>query len=379
MPIRPFQLLIKPVSADCNLRCAYCFYLRTAALYPQDPRHCMSDAVLETMIKGLLAYRFPETVFAWQGGEPTLAGIEFYRKAVALEQQHGADGQIVGNAFQTNGILIDDDWCDLFREYRFLVGLSLDGPKEVHDRYRTTGNGTGTWEKVMAAADLMLRHGVEFNILCLVNRDNVKMGVDLLRWYEQQGFRHVQFIPCVEPGQPLNVPAAEYGKFLVDTFTYWSREGFRRIAVREFDALLSSALGQPGGLCTYGARCDAYIVIEHNGDVYPCDFFVKEEWRLGNIMDAPLHTFRETERYRQFAYQKDKVPACAGCTWRAMCHGGCQKDRLVGGTLSSPSALCDAYKMFFSKTHSRIKSLARYVERQQKKQAVPGAAPGNYR
>ncbi|MBN2310399.1 MAG: anaerobic sulfatase maturase [Candidatus Hydrogenedentes bacterium] len=361
---RPFQVLIKPVSADCNLRCEYCFYLRASELYPDEQRHLMPDDVLETVIQGLLKHRFPQTVFAWQGGEPTLAGVDFFERVVELEQKHGAPGQSVGNALQTNGILIDDDWCRLFNDYKFLIGLSLDGPEGVHDRFRRFGSGQGTWARVMEAARRMERHQVAYNILCVVNNENVALGADLLRWFVAQGFQYVQFIPCVEKDHPCTVPPEAFGDFLCDVFDYWAKEGFGRVSVRDFDAMLSERAGQAPAMCTFAARCNHYILIEHNGDVYPCDFFAYEEWKLGNVMEAPLESFLETERYRQFAYQKDKVPACRGCRWRAVCHGGCQKDRLLAGSFAEPSVLCPAYQKFFAHANARITRLAKRVMQQ---------------
>jgi len=363
-PPRPFQLLIKPVGADCNLRCEYCFYLRATELYPDVKKHRMPDDVLEAIVKGLLAYRFPQTVFAWQGGEPTLAGVDFFRRAVELEQQHGAPGQSVGNALQTNGILIDDDWCRLFRDYKFLIGLSMDGPEEVHNRFRRNIGGRGTWHRVMRSARLMERYGVAFNILCVLNAENVKIGVDLLRWFVEQGFYYVQFIPCVEKGLPHSVTPDALADFLCAAFDYWSKEAFGRVSIRDFDALLATHAGQAPPMCIYGRTCNHYIVIEHNGDVYPCDFFVYDEWKLGNVLEQPLHTFMETERYKRFAYQKSKVPACAGCKWRKMCYGGCQKDRLLTGTLSDPTALCEAYKKFFAHATPRLRALAKKLTQQ---------------
>lgn len=363
MPQRPFQLLIKPVGADCNMRCAYCFYLRAEKLYPEPGRHCMAPEVLEYLVRELLSYRFPETVFSWQGGEPTLAGLDFFERAVALEQQYGAPGQAVGNAFQTNGVLIDDAWCRLFSRYKFLIGLSMDGPQAIHDHHRKNAAGVGSWERTMAAAERMRAHGVEFNILCVVNRENVRLGADLVRWFVQQGFFHVQLIPCVERDSPFNVPPAEYGDFLCDAFDYWSKEGLGRVSIREFDSLLAARAGQPGAMCTFADRCNAYIVIEHDGGVYPCDFFVYDEWRLGNALDAPLHTFLEHLRYKEFAYQKDKVAACRGCPWRALCHGGCQKDRMAVGTTGDRTPLCGAYKRFFAHAAPRLNALAKRVRK----------------
>jgi len=361
---KPFQLLIKPVGADCNLRCKYCFYLRAHELYAAEGRHIMSDEVLERMISGLLRYRFPETVFAWQGGEPTVAGLDFFKRAVEVEQKHGAPGQSVGNGLQTNGILLDDEWCRFLHDYHFLVGLSLDGPKEVHDALRVDMGGHGTWDKVMASARRMEQNEVEYNILCVVNSLNVKLGKDLLRWFIDQGFNYLQFIPCIEPGLDLNVPPEAYGEFLCDVFDYWAKEGFGKVSIRDFDAMLTQQMHGVSPLCTFGRVCNHYIVIEHTGDVYPCDFFVYDEWRLGNVMDAPLHTFMETEKYRLFAYQKDKVPACRGCTWRSICHGGCQKDRVATGAFTDPTPLCAAYQRFFEHAMPKFKKLAKRVQRQ---------------
>ena len=364
--VRPFQLLIKPAGADCNLRCEYCFYLRAAELYPDTEHHRMPDDVLETMVKGLLGYRFEQTVFAWQGGEPTLCGLDFFKRAVEFQQKHGASGQSVGNALQTNGLVINEEWCALFLEYKFLIGLSLDGPEEVHDRYRLNRAGLGTWDQVMASARLMDQHNVEFNILCLLNAENVKLGADLLRWFVDQGFNYIQFIPCVEKDQPSSVSPEALGDFMCDAFDYWAKEGLGRVSIRDFDAMLASKAGESQPLCIYGDRCNHYIVVEHNGDVYPCDFFVYDEWKLGNLMDAPLHTFMETDKYKQFAYQKAKVPACRGCQWRPQCYGGCQKDRLATGGYHDPTPLCEAYKKLFAHAQPRMKGLVKRVRKQRR-------------
>ncbi|NIA16086.1 MAG: anaerobic sulfatase maturase [Nitrospiraceae bacterium] len=356
---RPFQLLIKPVGADCNLRCDYCFYLRAQELYAERGRHIMSDEVLERMVSGLMQLRFPQSVFAWQGGEPTLAGVDFFRRVVAFQQRYGISGQFVSNSLQTNGILLDEEWCRLFREYHFLVGLSMDGPQHIHDSVRKTGDGRGTWEKVRQSAHLMDQHNVEYNILCVVNAANIRMGADLLRWFVDNGFSYVQFIPCLEPGLEHNVDADAYGDFLCSTFDYWSKDGFGKVSVRDFDSILSARMGVPGVMCTYGRRCNHYIVIEHTGDVYPCDFYVYDEWKLGNLMDAPIESFMQHDLYRQFAGQKNKVPACRGCTWRKMCYGGCQKDRRIVGDVTQPSPLCPAYKKFFAHATPRLNALAK--------------------
>ena len=363
--IRPFQVLVKPVGADCNLRCDYCFYLRAKELYPTDVRRLMSDTVLETLIAGMMGHRFPETVFSWQGGEPTLAGVDFFQRVVALQQRHGASGQVVANAFQTNGVLLDDAWGTLFRDYRFLVGLSLDGPQAAHDAIRKNGAGEGTWEAVMASARLLARYGVAFNVLCVVHAGNVGLGRDLLRWFVDEGFDFVQFIPCCEAGSPHNVSPAAYGDFLCDVFDYWAQDLFGKISVRDFEALMAASCGMPAGVCTYGRKCDSYIVIEHTGDVYPCDFFVQDAWKLGNILETPIEQFLVSERYKTFSRQKHAVMGCNGCPWRAMCHGGCLKDRasVSGATLDRPSPFCTSYIQFFMHAAPCFKGLLKRAER----------------
>jgi uncharacterized protein len=369
---RPFQLLVKPVGADCNLRCDYCFYLRAGELYPRPGRHVMAEDVLETMIAGLMRLRFDQSVFAWQGGEPTLAGVDFFRKVVALEQKHGVSGQSVANSFQTNGILIDEEWCRLFRDYNFLIGLSIDGPKDVHDAVRHTVGGRGTWDRAMEAARLMDRFQVAYNILCVVHAGNVGLGADLMRWFIREGFPYLQFIPCLEPGLKHNVAPGAYGDFLCDVFDCWAGEGLGKVSVRDFDALVAAALSEPVQLCTYGKKCNNYIVVEHTGDVYPCDFFVYDEWKLGNVMDGPLDGFLECEKFKRFARRKYSVPACRGCPWRAMCHGGCQKDRRCAGSIERPTPFCAAYKRFFEHAMPRLKVLAKQVQRHRRR---PGFAP----
>lgn len=365
---RPFQLLIKPVGADCNLRCRYCFYLRAADVYAEAGRHVMAAEVLEKIVGDMLGLRLPQSVFSWQGGEPTLAGLDFFRNVVRLQQQYGAPGQEVCNSIQTNGLLIDEDWCRFFREYHMLVGLSLDGPREVHDAVRQNGAGEGSWERVMASARLMEQQGVDFNVLCVLNNENAALGADLVRWFVEAGFRFMQFIPCMERESPYNVSPEQYGAFLCDAFDYWIKAGPEKIYIRDFHSMLAQAAGVPDRMCIYGRRCADYILIEHQGDVFPCDFFMYPEWNLGNVMESPLASFVETARYREFGLQKDAVAACRGCTWRAMCHGGCQKDRLAVGGLVQPTPYCGAYKRFFAHAMPRLQGLAGKVRRRQAKQ-----------
>ncbi len=331
----------------------------------------MPDDVLERMVAGLVGQRFPQSVFAWQGGEPTLAGVDFFRRVVAFEQKHGVSGQEVSNSLQTNGMLIDVEWCRFLSEYKVLVGLSIDGPQETHDAIRHTVGGKGTWDKAMEAARLMDAHGVAYNILCVIHAGNVGLGADLLRWYLKEGFPYLQFIPCLEPDLEHSVPPDAYGDFLCDAFDFWAKEAAGKISVRDFEALLATFAGAPTQLCTYGRRCDHYIVIEHNGDVYPCDFFVYDDWKLGNIADRPIEEFFETEKYLQFAHQKQEVLACHGCEWRSICYGGCPKDRRCGRSVHDPTPFCGAYKKLFLHAGPRLRTLAKKIKRQQ---GAPGRA-----
>ncbi len=327
-------------------------------------RHVMPEDVLENMVKSMLELRFPQTVFAWQGGEPTLAGLDFYRKTVDFIAKYGEPGQSVGNALQTNGVLLDEEWCKFMHEYHFLVGLSLDGPEEIHNKMRVNAAGAGTWSKVMESASLMDKERVEFNILCVVNKHNIGLGADLLRWFVDNGYDFIQFISCLEPGMEHSIPPELYGDFLIETFDYWISEGLGKISIRDFDALLSTRAGAGAPLCTFGKICNHYIVIEHNGDVYPCDFFVYKDWKLGNIMEAPIESFMQTEKYREFSYQKNKVPKCRGCKYRTICYGGCPKDRLFSGSVNEPTPLCEAYKKFFAHALPKLDPIVKRVSKQ---------------
>jgi len=214
----------------------------------------------------------------------------------------------------------------------------------------------------MQVAALMNQSEVPFNILCVIHAGNAGMGADLVRWFARQGFDWLQFIPCFEPGSPHNVSPDQYGGFLCDAFDYWRRDGFGKVHIRDFEALLANHVGQPDSLCTYGRVCDHYLVVEHTGDVYPCDFFVGPQWKLGNLMDRPLEQFFTSEAYRRFAYQKDKVAACRACPWRSLCHGGCPKDRRNGGDIASPTPFCVAYKRFFAHATPKLNALAKRLE-----------------
>ncbi len=355
-----FQLLIKPAGADCNLRCAYCFYLRTSRMYATPGPHRMSDRVLAEMIRQSLQLRRTHTLFSWQGGEPALMGLDFFRRAAGYMKQFGSGGQTVGNAFQTNGLLLDEAWADFFREHSFLVGISIDGPPALHDHYR----GHGSHRKAMAAAQMLVERGVEVNLLSVVSdRSRPRDAYDFL---VARGFKFLQFIPAVELNEngdsaPFNVKPGSYGIFLCELFDRWLVHGYPEINVRLFTDLVLRLRGQRGALCTFSSSCDGYLVVEHDGGVYPCDFFVTDAWRLGNLTETSLPQLAASELRRRFAAAKNAIPdECTSCRWMNLCRGGCLKDRLPRNHgMNARSALCDSYKTFFEHAVPRLRDAVR--------------------
>lgn len=350
------SLLIKPASAVCNLDCSYCFYLdRDADPYKMLPSRRMTDETLERLVDTFLFYSYPNSVFAFQGGEPTLAGLPFFEKLIRLQQQYGRDGHNVSNALQTNGILIDDNWCQLFHQYNWLIGLSMDGPEQLHDRYRFNKEGRGTWEWVMRAMQAMQKNKVEFNILCVLSQANVDQPREVYRFFRGLGVDNIQYIPLSEfdeNGNPLpfTITAEQYGRFLCETFDLWWPDR-RKVRIRFFDNVAEALAGQKPGSCTMHETCDSYAVVEYNGDVYPCDFFVEKDWKLGNIL---VDSWGEIARkQRRFSFAKKKTlahPECQVCEFQAICHGGCPKSRHGRHRrFEDLDYFCQAYKMIYAK------------------------------
>jgi serine-type anaerobic sulfatase-maturating enzyme len=351
------SLLIKPASAVCNLDCEYCFYLdRDADPYKALPARRMSYDTLERLVDTYLFYSYPNSTFAFQGGEPTLAGLPFFEKLVEFQKQYGRDGQSVSNALQTNGTLLDKNWCDLFRSYQWLIGLSLDGPEEVNDRFRFNKEGRGTWKRVMETVELFKKERVDFNILCVLSQANVDKPKELYRFYRGLGIENLQFIPLAEfdrEGNPMpfTITPEQYGRFLCEVFDLWWPER-RKVRIRFFDNVAEALAGQKPGSCTMHETCDSYVVVEYNGDVYPCDFFVESNWKLGNVvLDSWSEIARRTRRY-SFASKKTLAhPECQVCEYQSICHGGCPKFRHgPHGRFEELDYFCQAYKMVFART-----------------------------
>lgn len=350
------SLLIKPASAVCNLDCSYCFYLdRDADPYKELPARLMTNDTLERLVDNYLFYSYPASTFAFQGGEPTLAGLPFFQKLVDLQQRHGRNGQSVSNALQTNGVLLDKDWGQLFREYKFLIGISLDGPEEVNDLYRFNKAGHGTWKNVMRGVEAMQKEKVDFNVLCVLSQSNVHKPREIYKFYRSLGIDYMQFIPLAEfdaEGKPFpfTITPEEYGRFMCEIFDLWWPER-RRIRVRFFDNLAEAIAGQKPGSCTMHETCDSYVVVEYNGDVYPCDFFVESSWKLGNVnLDSFPEIARRQKRY-SFAVKKTLAhPECQVCEFQTICHGGCPKTRHgMHRQFEDLDYFCQAYKMIFCK------------------------------
>jgi uncharacterized protein len=366
----PLSVLFKTVSTDCNLDCSYCYYRQSLEGTRVSRR--IDRGMLEVLLPQYMEYvaDVGQAGFAWQGGEPTLAGLDFFRWVVGLQESHARRGTAISNALQTNGVLLDDAWGSFLRQHNFLVGISLDGPAEVHDIARKDRGGHGSFRRVMAGVDVLRRHGVDFNCLCVIGPHNVHRTRELMRFFRNEGFSHIQFIPAMdfqstEPEKPAaySISPEEYGEFLVQLFDEWYQDGKPRISIRTFDSFLQSYLGAPNELCVHGDSCTAALVVEYNGDVYPCDFFVHPSWKLGNILSHSLRSMAESDERARFVGQKQPLPAeCQPCEWKAVCRGGCPRNRLtLEDGRQTPEYFCRSYKRFFSYADGRLRSLCERV------------------
>jgi len=366
---RHFSLLVKPASADCNLRCAYCFYIEKAALYPGTDHHRMSIAVLESLVASYMATDQPVHSFSWQGGEPLLMGARFFRTLVGLQLKHAGRGAVISNGLQTNATLVTVEIAELLAELRFLVGVSIDGPAEIHDRFRTSAAGAQTYERVMRGVATLLARGVSVNALVAVSAANVSRPLEVYRSLCGSGVTFHQYIPIVEfdPGgrfSPRGISGEQWGEFLCAIFDAWLADA-ETISVRAFDAVLSSFLHGGAGLCTMGTDCCQSLVVEHNGDVYPCDFFVQPELLLGNVRDTGLLEMVDSPLYRSFGRRKAEVSdECTACQYLSLCAGDCPKDRIApAGGLTARSVLCEGWRRFYAHALPRLGSIARRIQR----------------
>jgi serine-type anaerobic sulfatase-maturating enzyme len=362
--IRPFTLLIKPSGSDCNIDCAYCFYKGRDASVGTG-RQRMSGDVLEMLVRHYMRLGFPVCGFAWQGGEPTLMGVDFFAKTMELQKKYGSAGQQVSNTLQTNGVLLDDNWCRFFHENKFLLGISLDGPKEFHDRYRLDHSGTGTFERVMRGIESCKRHQVEFSALVLLNNISVQHPQEMFNFLVENELTYIQFIPCIETDlatgriADFSITPQQYGDFLCRLFDLWYDYGPEKLNIREFDSLITHYVIGHHTICTYSKQCAGFVVIEHNGDAFCCEFFVEPQWRLGNILDTPIDKLAASSRKRAFARNKEKLcNKCMVCRHLDICRGGCMKDRMRLDVEPRKNYFCESYKQFFDYTVPRFMQIA---------------------
>ena len=391
-----FHLLAKPSGATCNIDCTYCFFLSKEALYPNEKSR-MSEATLETYIRQLLeSHRTQEVTVAWQGGEPTLMKLDFFKRAVELVETYRRPEQIVQHTFQTNGLLLDDDWCAFFKEHHFLVGLSVDGPRELHNTYRVDRRGQGTFDLVMQGWRALRRHSVDFNILCTVNAANQHHGRTVYSFFRDElGAKWVQFIPIVErataetleianqgwsdqPGQKRllytqtgnlvterTVGAEQYGRFLVDVFEEWVRHDVGQVFVQLFDVTLEAFFGRHL-LCLHAPTCGYGPALEHNGDLYSCDHFVEPRFKLGNIHQTHMLELVASPGQRKFGDNKRDTltTQCQECKVRHLCNGGCPKDRFALSRDGQPGQnyLCPGLELFFMHTGPAFTRMAQMIQ-----------------
>jgi uncharacterized protein len=391
-----FHLLAKPTGAVCNLDCSYCFFLSKEMLYPGS-RFRMADEMLEQYVRQLIDAHagLPVVTFAWQGGEPTLMGVDFFRRSVEIADRHLAPGQRAEYTIQTNGTLLDAEWADFFKRHDFLVGISIDGPREIHDEFRVNKGGRGSFDQVMAGLEHLAAAGVEWNALTTVHAENGDRGREVYRFLRDGcGARFIQFIPIIERvaeagddgavpwsswrDRPLyvqegsavtnrSIGAEQYGRFLVDVFEEWVRSDIGTVYVQMFDVALANWVGEPPGLCVHSETCGLALALEHTGDLYCCDHFVEPEYKLGNIAEHRMADLVASPKQRDFGLAKrDALPAyCRSCDVRFACHGGCPKDRFVLTPDGEPGLnyLCPGFKVFFHHVDAPMRAMRDLLRR----------------
>ena len=368
---KPLYVMLKPAGAHCNLACKYCYYLEKNKLYPTAQRHLMSDEILEQFTREYIeAQTMSQVLFTWHGGEPLLRSIDFYRKALSLQQKY-AGGRRIDNVIQTNGTLLTDEWCEFFAQNHWLVGISIDGPQPNHDHYRLTAAGKPSWKKVMQGIKLLKKHGVEWNAMAVVNAYNANHPLEFYRFFKENGCQFLQFTPIVErqtrhedgrtlasladkdeiPLSEASVKPEQWGYFLCAIFDEWVRKDVGKIFVEIFDCTLANWMGISPGICAYSKECGHAGVMEHNGDVYSCDHFVFPEYKLGNIRDHSLIDMLYGEQQQEFSRLKhSSLPRqCKECDMEFACHGECPKNRFMKDKYgdSGLNYLCPGYYHYY--------------------------------
>ena len=362
--MKQFSLLIKPASADCNLRCEYCFYIDHLENGKNNPR--MTLETLENMIKSYMSTdQNKQYAFGWQGGEPTLMDLDFFKKIVEIQLKYAPPGSSISNGLQTNATMITEEFAKFFEEYKFLLGVSLDGPAYLHDHYRKTVGQKPTHALVMRGIERLKQHGVEFNILTLINKKTVKKAKEIYYYLLENGFLFHQYIPCVEFNvdgslKPFSISGEEWGMFLSDLFDEWKKEDVNKVSIRLFDSVMEYLIYGRYNVCYMQDNCVQYFVVEYDGGVYPCDFFVKDSLLLGNVNKNSWDELYNSQIYQNFGTKKSNWNgACNLCPYLKLCHGDCQKLR-YGAPENSRylSNLCRGWKIFYTRTLPRFKIIA---------------------
>ncbi|MCD4786207.1 MAG: anaerobic sulfatase maturase [Candidatus Eremiobacteraeota bacterium] len=369
-----FHIMAKPTGAKCNLDCDYCFFLKKENLYPNGTFR-MSDEVLESYIKQTIeAHKVPVVTIAWQGGEPTMMGLDFFRRAVEFEKKYSGKNLEIENTIQTNGTLIDEEWCKFLKKNNFLVGLSLDGPRRLHDKYRKDKKGNSVFDKVIKAVRLMRKYEVEFNILCTINSENSKYPLEVYRFFRDElKAKYIQFIPIVERDNETgnqegtkvterSVQPKQFGQFLNDIFDEWVTRDVGEMFIQFFDGVLASWLRGYSTLCILRPSCGDGFALEHNGDLYSCDHFVEPKHLLGNITEIPLIDLVSSQKQRDFGRAKSLTlpKQCKECKYLFTCHGECPKNRVLKTADGEPGLnwLCEGLKAFFTHTQKKMQTMS---------------------
>jgi len=382
------SVLVKPSGPDCNLGCTYCFYLEKEKLFPETKVHRMTPEIQEEMIRQVMQQSGDAVSIGWQGGEPALMGLDFYKRAIELEKKYG-HGQSVGNGFQTNGTLLDVEWAKFFKKYDWLIGLSLDGPQHIHDRHRLDKGLHPTWEKVEEVARMLIAEGVAVNAMCCITDYSSNYAEELYNYYKGLGLTWMQFIPIVETDKddpskaaPFSVTDEKYGQFLITLFDLWINDfknGEPTTSVRHFESVFHSYVGLESPECTMMKECGPYVVVEHNGNVYSCDFFVEPRHRLGNIRQSKIIDMLNSKKQDEFGKVKALLPRkCKFCPWYTKCFGGCTKDRIKDPNDQRQPRFCLAYQMFFEHADAKMRQLAEQWQQKQSDYAEVERTGGVY-
>lgn len=368
----PIGVMWKTVSEDCNLACDYCYY-STCKGKPGKSIRKIDSVLLDSFIQEYMSLSQGMTSFAWQGGEPLLAGLDFFEEVVALQAKHAPANTVISNSLQTNGTLITERWARFFNRYHFLLGVSLDGPQAIHDLRRVDSQGGGSFDRVMTGISHLRNYDVDFNILTVIHKGNVGKAKELFEFYEQEEFRFVQFIPCMEfhsqhtaqPGK-YEISPKEYGDFLCAAFDCWYNDGNPYISERFFDNMLSVYAHRESELCVHRKSCSQTLILEQNGDVFPCDFYIHPDWKVGNVGVNRLTEIRRHPLYREFVELKTKLPeSCPSCPWLSLCYGGCPRSRTWSDDMqtSGTDYFCESYRQVYAYAHERMNFLAVRVRR----------------